>query len=92
MVAIACNCGAVTVTVDGVDYSMKRKLFREKFPGVRCEGSYGSCNHCVNGWGLDLCACGSGKAPDKCREGTSQCGGPSQSIEEGRQCVEGGWL
>ena len=37
-------------------------------------------HHCVNHYGLDLCACGSGMAPDECDFGDEVCGRPYQSI------------
>jgi hypothetical protein len=79
-----CRCGAITVTIDGKEYSMKPATFRKTFHHMgripRAEVTYGSCNHCVNHWGTDLCACGSGKAPNKCGEGLRVCGKPMQVI------------
>ena len=81
-----CKCGALTATIGGKDYSMRPETFRKIFgvdrvPNADNAGSpYYSCNHCVNHWGVDLCACGSGKSPEKCKEGFSMCGKPMQVI------------
>ena len=67
--AVRCSCGAVTVEfADGTTNSMFRSTFRRLFPGVRTARGrcYGNCDHCVNHWGIDLCACGSGAAVGKC--------------------------
>jgi hypothetical protein len=32
------------------------------------KGEYANCNYCVNHWGIDLCACGSGEHYTKCNE------------------------
>jgi hypothetical protein len=34
------------------------------------------CDACVNGYGFDMCGCGSGERFDKCRGGTEYCGAP----------------
>ena len=41
-----------------------------------------SCNHCVNHWGLDLCACGNGEDPEECDGGFAECGLCSQYVRE----------
>lgn len=46
-----------------------------------------SCNHCVNNYGIDLCACGSGEEPDKCENGFDICGQPMQSLKLGYTAV-----
>ena len=66
-----CICGAVTLFFeDGTSNSIKRKnlsKFNINLKGVkRLKVNYGSCDHCINHWGLDLCKCGSGKTPEKC--------------------------
>ena len=80
-----CECGAVTVEIEGENYSMKPKDFRRIF-GVdrvpRVANKWYSCNYCVNNWGIDLCACGSGNHYKKCREGYKECGKPMQKIGE----------
>ena len=65
---------------DGNDYSMGKKLFKLNFPRVRVTNKTYSCNHCVNHWGIDLCSCGSGLSPNKCKENNSDCGEPSQIL------------
>jgi len=82
-----CKCGAVTATIDGKQYSMLPATYREKFNVERvprAEFKCYSCNYCVNHWGLELCACGSGKKYNKCKEGFKECGTPMQSIEKGK--------
>lgn len=86
------NCGAVTVTINGNNYSMPRAEFRKRFPGERCEGHYFNCNYCINHWGTDLCGCGSGKKFGKCDNHLPECEFPAQSIEEavaGCSCPSG---
>lgn len=39
------------------------------------------CGYCNNGWGLDLCGCGSGKKFGKCKEQTEECNQPAESID-----------
>lgn len=89
-----CSCGAVTITMDGNDYSMPKEMFEEKYGSldnsselpdqVKDIQEYFQCNYCVNGWGLDLCACGSGEKMDECDNEHDCCGEPSQDIEEGQ--------
>lgn len=55
-----CDCGAVTVTIDSMNYSMKHRDFNRLFGKHRIYGSMCGCNYCVNHRGVDLCACGSG--------------------------------
>lgn len=90
-----CECGAVTVTINGKNYSMLPETYREKF-GVnrvpRVKSRMFACDYCINHWGLELCACGSGERYDKCKEGYPECGKPMQSIEEEIDYVRGGWL
>ena len=66
----SCECGAVTLFFDnGENNSVKRshlKNFGLSLRGAKKVGEYWSCNLCDNHWGLDLCECGSGKAPEKC--------------------------
>lgn len=47
-----------------------------------------SCNYCVNHWGVDLCACGSGKKVNKCKEGLRECGTPMQDINVLLCCLQ----
>ena len=85
-----CECGAVTATINGQDYSMPVSEFEglygalEDFSEVMLPQTWGSCNYCVNHWGTDLCACGSGEKADEC-DCEFDCNGiPMQDIEEGR--------
>lgn len=77
-----CNCGAITVTIDNENYSMSRKVFNKLFGKHRLSVSVCNCNHCVNHWGIDLCACGSGEHPNRCKEGFKECGQPMQALGE----------
>jgi hypothetical protein len=81
-----CQCGAMTVHLDSGDFSMPEDDFISTY-GHEDENDivseYGSCNYCVNNWGTDLCACGSGEKVDECDGEFSECGEPMQSIEGG---------
>lgn len=84
-----CACGAYTVQIGHESYSISNRKFFKEFTRInksnfynhinKIVGRYSNCNHCVNGWGLDLCCCGSGKPYDKCDE-TRYCGTPMQVI------------
>ena len=87
-----CNCGAVTIegvnvdTEAGFDNSLmcSDKLYeemKEKYQFVEAF-HFTSCNHCVNNWGLDLCACGSGEIVGECYGGFSECNTPMQMLGE----------
>jgi hypothetical protein len=79
--ATKCQCGAVTVTIDGKSYSMRPATFRKIF-GKRPprKVQWWSCDHCANRYGVDICARGSGKPYDKCDGGFKSCGMPMQVI------------
>ena len=87
-----CNCGAVTVDGEndnhGERYSMSGELFSHYFPELAQETNLDDiqtmycCDHCVNKYGLDLCACGSGEPYEKCEGGYPECGTPMQSLGE----------
>jgi len=100
-----CNCGAYTVTINNKNYSVHKDNFFKFFPDIDEEifnesikkilmNNFYNCNHCVNNWGLDLCACGSGESPKECEEGLEECGQPMQNIEAGYNHVRGGssWM
>ena len=101
-----CSCGAVTVYIEGENFSMPMDKFRELFdfneearakydpPELINETPWDNCNYCVNHWGIDLCGCGSGEKVGKCNEGFEQCKNsiPMQSIELGYTHVAGGWI
>ena len=48
-----------------------------------------ACNHCVNNWGLDLCACGSGETPEECDGEFEECGRPMQNLDLNQPHVRG---
>jgi len=85
-----CECGAVSIYINGETFSCSKEYFESHFE--ISNGSFRShkinhfcnCNHCVNHWGLDLCACGSGEKTEECSNDFSCCGSPSQSIEDSR--------
>jgi len=88
---IECSCGAISFNIDGGkdSFSMLKENFENQFGELdsftddqKSDMTYGSCNHCVNHWGLDLCACGSGEKLEDCNEGFDECGNPMQSIED----------
>ena len=97
-----CSCGAVTfVTDDNRQFSCLKENVKMCIPDALMAelcpdgdpaklehfGDTFSCNHCINNYGLDLCACGSGEAPDKCENGFDICGKPMQSLERGYTSV-----
>lgn len=91
-----CSCGALLVDFnDGRSYNMKPKTFRQYF-GVKrvpraqnASHPFGCCDYCVNGYGVEICACGSGEPYQKCKGGFDVCGKPMQVIG-GRTKVVGG--
>jgi len=95
-----CECGAVTVNIGKETYSVKQSHLKEFFPDVdlrHLKAVKGDetfcCNHCVNKWGLDLCACGSGEAVDKCDNKLDECGKPMQLLGEYTHvAAQGGWI
>ncbi len=87
-----CICGAVTFEREhDTSWSVSLENAPGFFPELPIEffdildryvGEYSSCNHCVNHWGLDLCACGSGEDPEECEGGFAECGSCSQYVRE----------
>ena len=82
-----CSCGAIYIYIDNVreSFSMCEDTF------IRCFSEFAvniqddkflHCDHCVNHWGVDLCACGSGELVGECQEGLSMCNKPHQNIIE----------
>lgn len=98
-----CRCGAITLyTADGATYCCKRRNLRQ-FVNIdlrklkRFQGSSllttVCCDHCVNHYGLDLCACGSGEPTHKCKGGSDVCGKPMQILGEYTSvCASDSWL
>lgn len=79
-----CECGAITLFVlDGKRYSCKASNLRKYVPNIdlrrirKYHKTY-SCDHCVNNYGMDICACGSGEDYHKCHGGFDECGKPMQ--------------
>jgi hypothetical protein len=73
-----CSCGAITVmsedNKDGYNVSMNETDFKKHFPDLEIEsGEWGSCNYCVNHWGIDLCGCGSGEKVGECQNEFDEC-------------------
>lgn len=100
-----CSCGAYTVYINNTGYSVHEDNFNKHFPDIDKKllekelksdniQKYCNCNYCVNHWGLDLCACGSGESFDSCEGGFGECGKPMQSIEDNYNHVRGGssWI
>lgn len=94
-----CDCGAITLHMDnGQSYSCKQERLNEFVPNLdleeieKLQDSY-CCDHCVNHYGLDLCACGSGEAPSECDNEFDVCGQPMQVFGE-YDCVKAsdGWI
>ena len=95
-----CQCGAVTLygydmkTSEDAEVSCAAENL-EPLTGFSLEdiqtksllkplASSFQCNHCVNHWGLDLCACGSGQPVGDCYTCDDACGVPYQSVDEFR--------
>lgn len=87
-----CDCGAVTITIKDQDYSMPRELFNTLYKGknIKIEHEVNGCNYCINHWGIDLCACGSGEKYQECTEEYNVCGNTMQNIENKQINVKGG--
>lgn len=82
-----CDCGAITLYTDEGNYNCKQKNLKKFFPDIdlikipRLQTTY-CCNHCVNGYGLDLCGCGSGEDFGKCDGEFDECNQPMQKLGE----------
>lgn len=73
-----CDCGAITFQTSEGTYSCKQNYFHKHFPNVdlrKCKRAYVlqtfCCDHCVNGYGLDLCSCGSKEKVGYCDCGST---------------------
>lgn len=83
-----CDCGAISLDILGEKYSCKKYMFKGYFPNidlrkckqVRNKFKQYCCDYCVNHYGLDLCACGSGEKIGKCTNELSMCGEPMQIV------------
>lgn len=82
-----CSCGAYTLTINNNDYSVSEDNLSDVFPNIdldilksQIENNYYNCNHCVNKWGVDSCACGSGEPFHICNGGFNECGNPMQEV------------
>lgn len=95
-----CSCGAITVFCkDGRSYCCKEGNFSRFFPDLDLDNmeklhqDTHCCDHCVNHYGLDLCACGSGEPFEDCGDGTECCGQPMQILgERDRYITKDSWL
>lgn len=95
-----CQCGAITLFAhDGRSYSCIKKNLRRFLPNIdlrrikRISHKTYNCGHCVNHYGLDICACGSGEPYEKCDCGYEVCGKPMQKLGEyDRVVANGSWL
>lgn len=83
-----CSCGAITIDLDdGSQYSCEKKDVKKYFPNLdfrklqsKKNGCvWSNCNYCINGWGLDLCSCGSGEKVEECNCGSHT---PMQVVNE----------
>lgn len=88
-----CECGANTfeLSENGQEYSFHPNTYSDE-PALdselRLTPDRYNCNHCVNKWGLDLCACGSGEPFKNCDFNSNVCGRPAQEVG-GRTHVRG---
>lgn len=88
--AVECQCGAFTLDVElddesTINYSMteetlEAKIGKDAISPILADQKFCNCNHCVNHWGVDLCACGSGETPEECENGLEMCGTPMQEL------------
>lgn len=97
-----CKCGAITFVADDnrefscLEKNLDKFIPEEELPKYCADGKPENlvhytdvlaCNHCVNHYGLDLCACGSGESPEECGCDDKVCGHPMQSLTEGYTSV-----
>lgn len=75
-----CSCGAITINTPLGTYSCEQKDFHKYFPNVdlrKCKTARAKqesfcCDYCVNGYGLDLCSCGSKEKVGHCECGSDK--------------------
>lgn len=80
-----CQCGAVIIETENETYPMSEKYFNEHFTDLKIpegEPDYIHCDYCINNFGLNLCACGSGEEYDECDNGYDECGKPMMTYGE----------
>lgn len=77
-----CECGAITVTIGGENYSMTPEYFEERYGFTITNNIWCNCDSCVNKWSVEMCACGSGEPYNECEGGFEMCGTPMQIIRE----------
>jgi hypothetical protein len=71
-----CECGYVRLK--GMATPIPRKLLtKEAGISVPRKFDWRACDACVNGWGFDMCGCGSRERYDKCDGLTDHCGAPN---------------
>lgn len=95
-----CVCGAITLFgEDGRSYAVLAKNLKRFFPSLdlrKVKRAYNGktccCNHCVNHYGLDICACGSGEPYETCTRGFDECGKPMHILGRDVSCANKGWL
>ena len=82
-----CECGAITVDKDGNSQCVMEDRLDEFFPGYQVteDNIFVNCNHCINHWGVDICACGSGEAPEECANNFDCCGVPVEYPREKKE-------
>lgn len=81
-----CTCGAITLYLPSDEnYSCKEENIKTHMPGIdfttieQLQDTF-CCNHCVNHYGLDLCACGSGEPVGQCSNDFDVCNQPMQIL------------
>jgi len=70
-----CECGYVKIK--GIATPVHRRML-SKYSKIIVprKADWSGCDACVNGYGFDMCGCGSGERFDRCKEGTDYCGAP----------------
>lgn len=70
-----CECGYVKIK--GIPTPIHRRMLT-KYASIVVprKTDWSQCDACVNGYGFDMCGCGSGEKFDKCDGGTDHCGAP----------------
>ena len=93
LTATKCQCGAITVSDDNFDNSMTEAVFLDEYPDLQLEENiFCNCNHCVNHWGVDLCACGSGEPVGECSGELAECKAGLAAQTRGERKKSFGWV